>query len=206
MVNSAGILIGIVTIDDVLKVSQIMATREVQRIGGSEVLDGPYMKIALTRMVRKRAGGLVILFFGEMFPATAMGFFEKEIQKAVVLGLFVPLIISSGGNSGSQDTTLVIRALALGELRLKDWWRVMRREVMTGLALGGILGFLRISIWSALSHLYSPHWLLVTITVAMSLIGIVMWGCVAGSMSPLIPRGANGQSFARPIVCVLTGP
>ena len=208
VVDSAGILIGIVTIDDVLKVSEIMATREVQRIGGSEVLDEPYMKIALARMVRKRAGWLVILFFGEMLTATAMGFFENEIEKAVVLALFVPLIISSGGNSGSQATTLVIRALALGELRLKDWWRVMRREVLTGLALGGILGgigFLRITIWSAFSHLYGPHWLLVAITVGVSLIGIVMWGCLAGSMLPLILRraGLDPATASAPFVATL---
>src|SRR5207253_6749995 len=132
--------IGIVTLDDVLKVAENEATREIQRIGGSEAHDEPYMRIALARMVKKRPGWLVILFLGEMLTATAMGFFENEIEKAVVLALFVPLIISSGGNSGSQATTLVIRAMALGEIRLRDWWRVMRREVPIGLALGAILG------------------------------------------------------------------
>jgi magnesium transporter len=208
VVDSDGILIGIVTIDDVLKVSEVMATREVQRIGGSEVLDESYMKIAYARMVRKRAGWLVILFCGEMLTATAMGFFETEIQKAVVLALFVPLIISSGGNSGSQATTLVIRALALGELKLRDWWRVLRREVLTGLTLGGILGLigvLRIAIWSAFSHLYGPHWSLVAITVGVSLIGIVMWGCLVGSMLPLALRraGLDPATASAPFVATL---
>src|SRR5207344_2976127 len=150
--DSAGVLIGIVTIDDVLDVVEAAATKEVQRIGGSEALNEPYMKIAFPRMIQKRAGWLTALFLGEMLTATAMGAFEREIEKAVVLALFVPLIISSGGNSGSQASTLVIRALALGEVTLRDWWRVARREIAAGLALGGILGsigFLRITIWSA---------------------------------------------------------
>ncbi|MBU6435525.1 MAG: magnesium transporter, partial [Nitrospirae bacterium] len=134
--DSSGILIGIVTIDDVLRVAEAAATEDIQKIGGSTALDEPYIKIALRRMVQKRAGWLVVLFVGEMFTATAMGFFQKEIEKAVVLALFVPLIISSGGNSGSQASTLVIRALALGEIGLRDWWRVMQREIFTGLALG----------------------------------------------------------------------
>ena len=138
--DSAGVLIGIVTVDDVLDVAEREATEDIQRLGGSEALDEPYMEIAFRRMVQKRAGWLTALFLGEMLTATAMGFFEKEIAKAVVLALFVPLIISSGGNSGSQASTLVIRALALGEVALRDWWRVMRREIGAGLALGGILG------------------------------------------------------------------
>ena len=163
-------LIGIVTIDDVLDVAEATATREIQRIGGSEALDEPYMSIAFGRMIQKRAGWLTALFLGEMLTATAMGAFEAEIAKAVVLALFVPLIISSGGNSGSQAATLVIRALALGEVGLRDWWRVMRREVLAGLSLGAILGsigFLRIALWSAFSDIYGPHWLLVAITVAV---------------------------------------
>ena len=138
--DTAGVLIGIVTVDDVLDVAEREATEDIQRLGGSEALDEPYMDIAFRKMVQKRAGWLTALFLGEMLTATAMGFFEKEIAKAVVLALFVPLIISSGGNSGSQASTLVIRALALGEVTLRDWWRVMRREIGAGLALGGILG------------------------------------------------------------------
>jgi len=142
-------------------------------------------------MVRRRAGWLVILFLGEMLTATAMGFFEREIERAVVLALFVPLIISSGGNSGSQAATLVIRALALGEIRLAQWWRVMSREIGSGLVLGiilGSIGFGRIAIWSPFSNLYGPHWLLVALTVALALVGIVLWGTLAGSMLPMALR------------------
>jgi magnesium transporter len=176
--------------------------------GGSEALDEPYMKIAFSRMVRKRAGWLVVLFIGEMLTATAMGFFEKEIERAVVLALFVPLIISSGGNSGSQAATLVIRALALGEVTLGDWWRIMRREVFSGLALGSILGaigFLRITLWSAFSDLYGSHWLLVAITVGVALVGIVLWGTLAGSMLPLILRrfGFDPAASSAPFVATL---
>jgi magnesium transporter len=177
VVDVVGVLSGIVTVDDVLDVASEAATREMQKFGGSETLDEPYMQVTLLHMVRKRAGWLVVLFLGEMLTATAMGFFEKEIARAVVLALFVPLIISSGGNSGSQASTLVIRALAVGDVALRDFWRVIRREVLTGLALGGILGaigFLRISIWSAFSSLYGPHWLLVAVTVAVALVGVVL--------------------------------
>jgi magnesium transporter len=155
--DTAGVLIGIVTVDDVLDVAEAAATRDFQMVGGSEALDEPYMQMSALGMVRKRAGWLVVLFLGEMLTATAMGFFEKEIARAVVLALFVPLIISSGGNSGSQASTLVIRALAIGELKLADVWRVIRREIFSGLALGcilGAIGFLRISIWSAFSDIY----------------------------------------------------
>jgi magnesium transporter len=192
----------------VLKVAENQATREIQKIGGSEALDEPYMQIAISRMVKKRAGWLVILFLGEMLTATAMGFFESEIEKAVVLALFVPLIISSGGNSGSQATTLVIRAMALGEIYLRDWWRVMRREVLAGLALGtilGIIGFLRITVWSAFSNIYGAHWLLVGWTVGVSLIGIVLWGTLAGSMLPFLLRrvGLDPATSSAPFVATL---
>jgi magnesium transporter len=208
VVDSTGVLIGIVTLDDVLEVAENQATREIQKIGGSEALDEPYMQIAISRMVKKRAGWLVILFLGEMLTATAMGFFEGEIEKAVVLALFVPLIISSGGNSGSQATTLVIRAMALGEIRLGDWWRVMRREVLAGLALGmilGTIGFLRITVWSAFSTIYGAHWLLVGWTVGVSLIGIVLWGTLAGSMLPFLLRrvGLDPATSSAPFVATL---
>jgi magnesium transporter len=206
--DSDGVLIGIVTNDDILDVAEELATEDIQRIGGSEALDEPYMKIAFHQMVRKRAGWLVILFLGEMLTATAMGFFEKEIERAVVLALFVPLIISSGGNSGSQAATLVIRALALGEVRLRDWWRIMRREVFSGLALGSILGgigFLRITIWSAFSDMYGPYWFLVALTVGVALVGIVLWGTLSGSMLPLILRklGFDTASSSAPFVATL---
>jgi len=206
--DTTGVLIGIVTIDDVLDVAEAQATKEIQKIGGSEALDEPYMQIAFWRMVKKRGGWLVILFLCEMLTATAMGFFEREIERAVVLALFVPLVISSGGNSGSQASTLVIRALALGEVRLRDWWRVMRREVLSGLALGSILGtigFLRISVWSAFSDIYGPHWLLVALTVGFALVGIVLWGTLSGSMLPFLLRraGFDPAASSAPFVATL---
>jgi magnesium transporter len=192
----------------VLDVAEATATREIQRIGGSEALDEPYMQIAFVRMIQKRAGWLTALFLGEMLTATAMGAFEAEISKAVVLALFVPLIISSGGNSGSQAATLVIRALALGEVGLVDWWRVMRRELMAGLTLGGILGgigFFRIAVWSAFSDMYGAHWLLIAITVALSLVGVVLWGTLTGSLMPLLMRrlGFDPAASSAPFVATL---
>jgi magnesium transporter len=206
--DSVGMLIGIVTIDDVLDVAEETATREIQRIGGSEALDEPYMRIAFGRMIQKRAGWLTALFLGEMLTATAMGVFEKEISKAVVLALFVPLIISSGGNSGSQASTLVIRALALGEVGLADWWRVMRREVWAGLSLGGILGaigFLRITLWAQFSNIYTEHYLLVAFTVAFALVGIVLWGTLIGSLLPFLLRrlGFDPATSSAPFVATL---
>jgi magnesium transporter len=206
--DSTGVLIGIVTIDDVLDVAEAAATNEIQRIGGSEALDEPYMQIRLTRMIQKRAGWLTALFLGEMLTATAMGFFEHEIERAVILALFVPLIISSGGNSGSQASTLVIRAIALGEVQLKDWWRVMRREIAAGLALGAILGsigILRITVWSAFSNLYGEHWMLVAMTVGLALVGVVLWGTLVGSLLPFILRrlGFDPAASSAPFVATL---
>jgi magnesium transporter len=206
--DTAGVLIGIVTVDDALDVAQETATREFQLFGGSEALDQPYLQISIARMIRKRAGWLVFLFLGEMLTATAMGFFEKEIARAVVLALFVPLIISSGGNSGSQASTLVIRALAVGDLRLADLWRVIRRELLAGLALGcilGAIGFLRISIWSAFSNLYGAHWLLVALTVGFALVGVVLWGSLVGSVLPFVLRklGFDPATSSAPFVATL---
>jgi magnesium transporter len=205
-----GSVVGFVTVDDVIDVLIEEGTEDFLRMAAVEpgALDKPYMQVALPLMIRKRAGWLVILFLGEMLTATAMGFFEKEIAKAVVLALFVPLIISSGGNSGSQASTLVIRALALGEVTLRDWWRVMQREVFSGLGLGlilGSIGFLRISIWSAFSTIYGPHWMLVALTVGLALIGIVLWGTLAGSMLPFILRrlGFDPATSSAPFVATL---
>lgn len=208
VLDSNGVLLGIVTVDDVLDVAEQAATEDIQKIGGVEALDEPYMRISLPRMIRKRAGWLVILFVGELLTATAMGFFEEEIARAVVLALFVPLIISSGGNSGSQAATLIIRAMALGEVTLRDWWRVMRREVLAGLALGSVLGaigFLRISVWSLFSGIYGPHWLLVAVTVAISLVGVVLWGTLSGSMLPFLLRrlGFDPAASSAPFVATL---
>jgi magnesium transporter len=193
----------------VLDVAEAAATQEIQKIGGSEALDEPYMKISLTRMVRKRAGWLTALFLGETLTAAAMGVFEGELEKVVSLAFFIPLIISSGGNSGSQATTLVIRALALGEVGLKDWWRIMRREIYAGLALGailGLIGFTRISIWQALFQSYDPPiWLSLAVTVGISLIGVVLWGSLVGSVLPLILQrlGFDPATSSAPFVATL---
>jgi magnesium transporter len=197
-----------VTVDDVLDVAEEEATEDIQKLGGSEALDEPYMEIAFHRLVQKRAGWLVVLFLGEMLTATAMSFFEDEISKAVVLAMFIPLIISSGGNSGSQAATLVIRAMALGEITLRDWWRVMRREIFSGLALGvilGTIGFLRIEAWSMFSDIYGPHSLLIAMTVGFTLIGIVLWGTLSGSMLPLLLKrfGLDPATSSAPFVATL---
>jgi magnesium transporter len=206
--DTAGVLIGIVTIDDVLEVAETEATKDIQRIGGSEALDEPYMEIGFVKMVRKRAGWLTALFIGEMLTATAMGFFQDELAKALVLTLFLPLIISSGGNSGSQGSTLVIRALALGEVSLRDWFRILRREAGAGFALGTILavvGFMRITIWSAFSDIYGQHWLMIAFTVAFALVGVVMWGTLIGALLPLLLRrlGFDPATSSAPFVATL---
>jgi magnesium transporter len=208
VVDSEGRMKGIVTVDDIVDVVQEEATEDIQKLGGSESLGEPYLTIEMRRMIRKRAGWLSALFLGEMLTATAMGVFEKEIDKAVVLALFVPLIISSGGNSGSQATSLVIRAMALGELRLRDWFRVIRRELSAGLALGSILGAIglaRILVWQALFHTYGDHPYLVGFTVAASLIGVVTFGTLAGSLLPFILRrlGFDPASASAPFVATL---
>ena len=208
VVDTHGFLMGIVTIDDVLDVAEKEATREIQRLGGLEALDEPYAATPLLVMVRKRASWLVILFIGELLTATAMAYYEDEIAKAVVLALFVPLIISSGGNSGSQAATLIVRALALGEVRLRDWWRVMRREIASGLMLGALLGsigFARIALWSSVSDIYGPHWALYGATVALSLVGVVTWGTLSGSMLPFLLKrlGFDPATSSAPFVATL---
>jgi magnesium transporter len=202
------VLLGIVTIDDILQVLKKEDTEDIQKLGGVEALDEPYLQISPLKMIKKRAGWLVILFLSEMLTATAMGFFEDEISKAVVLALFVPLIISSGGNSGSQATTLIIRAMALGEVRLRDWWRVMRREFRSGFFLGlilGVIGFFRIMIWTFFSNIYGPHWILIALTVGCSLVGIVLWGSLSGSMLPFILKkaGLDPATASAPFVATL---
>ncbi|WP_185204578.1 magnesium transporter [Chryseobacterium sp. C3] len=190
VVNAENILLGVVTIDDILDVEEQANTREIQKIGGVEELDYPYVETPFFELLKKRASWLVILFLGEMLTATAMGYFDGEIEKAVVLALFVPLIISSGGNSGSQAATLIIRAMALKEIRLKDWWYVMRREILSGLSLGvvlGTIGLIRIAVWQNLHwYDYGQHWFLLAVTIFFSLIGIVMWGTFSGSMIPIV--------------------
>ena len=208
VVDDEGILLGIVTIDDMLWIANEEHTEDIQKIGGTEALDEPYLDIPLMKLVKKRIGWLVILFIGEMLTATAMGFFEDEIAKAVVLALFVPLIISSGGNSGSQASTLIIQAMALGEITISDWWRVMRREILSGLMLGsvlGLIGFIRILLWNTLFHTYGIHSILIGITVGLSLVGVVLWGTLSGSMLPLILKrlGADPATSSAPFVATL---
>ncbi|GAA4352026.1 magnesium transporter [Hymenobacter saemangeumensis] len=208
VVSDQGILLGIVTLDDILTIREEEDTEDIQKLGGSEALDEPYLDTPLLRMVQKRAGWLVVLFLGELLTASAMQFFEEELQKAIILVQFVPLIISSGGNSGSQATSLIIRAMALGEFQLSDWWQVMRREIISGLALGlilGIVGFARIAIWQQFSHVYGEHWLLVGLTVGITLVGIVLWGSLAGSMLPLLLKrvGLDPATSSAPFVATL---
>ena len=208
VVDAAGRIKGVVSVDDIVDVVQEEATEDIQKIGGVESLDGPYLQVSLPRMIRKRAGWLAALFLGEMLTATAMGQFETEIARAVVLALFVPLIISSGGNAGSQATTLVIRAMALGEVRIRDWWRVIRREFATGLALGTILasiGLARILLWQGLFSAYGTHYFLVAMTVSLSLVGVVLWGSLVGSVLPFILRslGFDPASASAPFVATL---
>ena len=208
VVDSGGVLVGLVTIDDMLDVAEEEATEDIQKFGGMEAVDETYMRIPLLTMVRKRAGWLVVLFLGEMLTASAMGFYEGEIAKAVVLALFLPLIISSGGNSGSQASMLIIRAMALGEVTLRDWFHVMRKEIISGLLLGlilGAIGFLRVAIWSQFSTIYGPHWFLVALTVGFSLIGVVLWGSLSGSMLPFILKkvGADPATSSAPFVATL---
>jgi magnesium transporter len=188
VVDQHGVLLGIVTVDDILDVQEEEITEDIQKLGGSEALEDAYIKTPIATLVRKRASWLIVLFVGEMLTASAMVSFEDEIQKAVVLALFVPLIISSGGNSGSQASTLIIRALAVGEIRTRDWFKIFQRELVAGAALGSILGFvgfLRIAIAAQFSSTYGEHWFLLAVTVMLSLTAVVTLGSVAGSMLPL---------------------
>jgi len=202
-------MMGILTVDDVMDVARKFATRDIQKFGGMEAVDAPYFRVRLKEMLRRRGGWLALLFLGEMLTATAMSHFETEIARAVVLALFVPLIISSGGNSGSQATSLLIRSLALRELSVRDWWKVFGRELLLGISLGaflGAIGFLRIIAWEWL-HItsYGPHYLLVAATVWLSLIGVVGFGTLAGSMLPFILRslGADPATSSAPLVATL---
>ena len=208
VLDNNNVLLGIITIDDVLWVAQEEFTEDIQKIGGTEALDEPYLEIPLMKLFKKRIVWLVVLFLGEMLTATAMGYFEDEIAKAVVLSLFVPLIISSGGNSGSQASTLIIQAMALGEITITDWWRVVRREIVSGVLLGtvlGLIGFTRIMLWNQIFHTYGDHSMLIATTVGFSLIGVVLWGTLAGSMLPIVLKkfGADPATSSAPFVATL---
>jgi len=208
VVDGAGVLVGIVTVDDVLDVQEREATEDIQMLGAVQALEDPYLQVPIWTMVRKRAIWLVILLFGGMLTAEAMAYYEDELSQAVVLAIFLPLIIASGGNSGSQAATLITRALALGEVRLRDWWRVMRRELVSGLLLGailGTLGFVRIALWAIAFDAYGPHWLLVALTVGVSLAGVVVWGSLSGSLLPLLLKrlGADPATSSAPFIATL---
>ena len=214
VVDEHNILLGIVTIDDILWVTNEEFSEDMQKMGGTEALNEPYLDIPFFTLIQKRAGWLVLLFFGELFTATAMAYFSDELSKVLVLSIFVPLIISSGGNSGSQASTLIIQAMAVGEVYIEDWWRVMRREILSGLTLGsilGIIGFVRIAIWhqlmsrGILQDIYGEHWQLIGLTVGFSLVGVVLWGTLTGSMLPLLLKklGADPAVSSAPVVATL---
>ena len=207
--DDKNILLGIITIDDVLWIASEEFSEDMQKMGGTEALDEPYLEMPIFKLFKKRITWLVVLFIGELLTATAMGYFEDEIAKAVVLALFVPLIISSGGNSGSQASTLIIQAMAVGELSIADWWRVMRREIISGLMLGtilGVIGFFRVLIWSRIfPDVYGLHYMAIGLTVGIALVGVVLWGSLCGSMLPLILKrlGADPAVSSAPFVATL---
>lgn len=208
VVDDKNILLGIVTIDDVLWVASEEFSEDMQKMGGTEALDEPYLEMPILKLFKKRVVWLIVLFLGEMLTATAMGYFEDEIAKAVILALFIPLIISSGGNSGSQASTLIIQAMAVGELTINDWWRVLRREIISGLLLGtilGLIGFFRVILWNSIFHTYGDNSVLIGSTVGASLIGVVVWGTVSGSMLPIILKklGADPATSSAPFVATL---
>jgi magnesium transporter len=209
VIDEKNLLLGIVTIDDVLWVANEEFSEDMQKIGGTEALDEPYLEMPLLKLFKKRVVWLIVLFLGELLTATAMGYFEDEIAKAVVLALFVPLIISSGGNSGSQASTLIIQAMAVGEITVADWWRVFKRELLQGLMLGTILaiiGFIRILVWSNIfPDIYGTHYLLIGTTVGLSLLGVVLWGTLSGSMLPLLLKklGADPATSSAPFVATM---
>ena len=208
VVDDRNVLLGIVTIDDVLWVAEEEYSEDIQMIGGTEALDEPYLEVPFFTLIKKRVVWLVVLFIGEMLTATAMAFFQDEIAKAVVLALFIPLIISSGGNTGSQASTLIIQAMALGEVTLRDWWRVMRREILSGLVLGtilGAIGFIRVIFWNMVFHSYGANTIPIGCTVGLSLVGVVLWGTLIGSMFPMFLRrlGADPAVSSAPFVATV---
>jgi magnesium transporter len=208
VVDSNGYLIGIVTVDDMLDVAEEEETEDIQKFGGIEALEEPYIDVPLLQLVKKRAVWLVVLFLGEMLTASAMTYFEGELAKAIILATFIPLIISSGGNSGSQAATLIIRSLSLGEITIHDWWNVMRREIMSGLMLGsilGVIGVFRVVFWSMALGQFTTVWLLIGFTVGLSLVGIVLWGTLAGSMLPMLLKrvGLDPATSSAPFVATL---
>ncbi len=208
VVDGKGVLVGIVTVDDVLDVQEREATEDIQMLGGTQALDDPYLEVPIWTMVRKRGVWLVVLLFGGMLTAEAMTYYEDALSQAVVLAIFLPLIIASGGNSGSQAATLITRAMALGEVRLNDWWRVMRRELASGALLGVVLGVLgagRVALWAVAFGAYGSDWPLVALTVGLSLLGVVIWGSLSGSLLPMLLKrlGADPATSSAPFIATI---
>jgi magnesium transporter len=208
VVDQIGRMLGVITSDDIIDVVVEEVEEDVQKFGGMEALDAPYMQTGFWSMIKKRGGWLAVLFLGEMITASAMASYEHDVARAVVLAMFVPLIISSGGNSGSQASTLIIRAMAVGEVALKDWWRIVGRELRAGLVLGlalGLIGVVRIIAWQGMFQTYGEHYGLVAATVGISLVGVVAWGTISGSMLPFVLRrlGLDPASASAPFVATL---
>ncbi len=209
VVDNNNILVGIVTIDDILWVANEEFSEDMQKMGGTEALDQPYLEISIFKLFKKRIGWLIVLFLGEMLTATAMATYEIALDKALVLSIFIPLIISSGGNTGSQASSLIIQALTVGEVTITDWWNVMRREIISGILLGavlGLIGFLRVILWSQIfPAVYGPHYMLVALVVGISLIGVVLFGTITGSMLPIVLKklGADPAVSSAPFVATL---
>jgi magnesium transporter len=209
VVSKSNKLLGIITIDDVLWVAEEEYSEDMQKIGGTQALDEPYLEMPLFKLFKKRIGWLVVLFLGEMLTATAMGYFEDEIRKFVVLALFIPLIISSGGNTGSQASTLIIQAMAVGEITVANWWKVIRREMIQGMMLGfvlGIIGFVRVLVWAKIvPGVYGAYDVRVAFTVGFALLGVVLWGTLSGSMLPIVLKklGADPAVSSAPFVATL---
>jgi magnesium transporter len=209
VVDNNNILLGIVTIDDVLWVANEEFSEDMQKMGGTEALEEPYLEISIFNLFKKRVGWLIVLFLGEMLTATAMASYELALEKALILSLFIPLIISSGGNTGSQASSLIIQALTVGEVTIADWWRVMKREIVSGIMLGtvlGLIGFMRVVLWSQIfPEVYGVHYLLIASVVGVSLIGVVMFGTISGSMLPIVLKrlGADPAVSSAPFVATL---
>ncbi len=209
VVDDNDVLLGIVTIDDILWVTNEEFSEDMQKMGGTEALNEPYLDISIFKLFKKRITWLVVLFFGEMFTATAMGYFQDELAKVLVLASFIPLILSTGGNTGSQSSTLIIQAMSVGEITIADWLKILKREITSGLLLGvllGIIGFFRVTVWHMIAPgFYGPHWMLIAVTIGFTIVGVVVWGTITGSMLPIVLKklGADPAVSSAPFVATL---
>ena len=209
VVDDNDVLLGIVTIDDILWVTNEEFSEDMQKMGGTEALNEPYLDISIFKLFKKRITWLVVLFFGEMFTATAMGYFQDELAKVLVLASFIPLILSTGGNTGSQSSTLIIQAMSVGEITIADWWKILKRELTSGLLLGGLLGiigFFRVSVWHMIAPgFYGAHWMLIAVTIGFTIVGVVVWGTITGSKLPIVLKklGADPAVSSAPFVATL---